>query len=328
MGRRAVATISILAFFALAAAGCGGGGTSTVTVVHRHTVFIPRHKPVRKAVLAHRAYEGPKFEPGKRQPTALPCPERVGGRVKTIEIYSDVETCTRVAPRDRLLFVNHTGSGPEHVEPTPVALTVGGYEAFIGDGESAIFPAPVGSYLGIGLHETESHADAPAPRILVLPEGCAIRDPEPGEGLCYAAGAPPCPASALVIRDSGHAGLGAGSVYIHLEVVNRSRHACSVEGKPRVVALDAHGHPIGPPADRSGPTTTMTGNHARAVALGPGDAAIFELNYGEAANYSPPCGIRESKWVEVTLAPIGLTRRVPFQMQRCPVQGFSVGRLE
>ncbi len=328
MWGKAVAGVAILAFAALATVGCGGGGTSTVTVVHRRTVPVPSHKPVRKLMLSHRALEGPRREPGKQRPTSLPCPERTGGRVKTIEIYSDVETCTRVAPRDRLLFVNATGSGPEHVEPTPIELSVGDYEAFIGDGESALFQASVGSYLGIGLHETDSHADAPAPEILVLPEGCAIEDPEPGKGLCYAAGAPPCPGAKLLVRE-GRAGAGLGTVYIRMQVVNRSRRTCSVEGKPLVEALDARGHRIGPPAARSGLTTTMTGNHQRSIALGPGDAAIFELNYGEAADYGPPpCGIREAKWLEVTLPPAGPPQRVPFEMQRCAVQGFHVGRIE
>lgn len=154
--------------------------------------------PVQSIVLAHRSPEGPRIEPGEHIQSG--CSRERGGRVKAIHIYSGAGHCIRVEPRDRLLFVNSTDIGQDPREGNEVVVTLGGYEARIGPGQSALFPAPAGPYLALGLHRTNTHADAPAPLVMVLPEGCAIpnhglpRGPPlaPGEGLCFVEGAPPC----------------------------------------------------------------------------------------------------------------------------------------
>jgi hypothetical protein len=78
----------------------------------------------------------------------------------------------------------------------------GAYEASIGVGQSALFAAPVGSNLGLGLHEAETGTTAQQPSVLVLPECCAtIHDPE--KGLCFAARAPRCLGPELEVRVGG-----------------------------------------------------------------------------------------------------------------------------
>jgi Protein of unknown function (DUF4232) len=97
----------------------------------------------------------------------------------------------------------------------------------------------------------------------------------------------------------------------------------------RLIAVDGRGRPIGPPARQDPGTTTMSGDHSAAIALGPGGIATFEMTYGEAANYSPDCGPRRSAALRVTVPPGGAPQQVPYRMERCPhTQGFDVGGLE
>src|SRR6202020_1434923 len=87
-------------------------------------------------------------------------------------------------------------------------------------------------------HRAQTSADATAPLVLVLPEGCQVKDTEPGESLCFAAGAPPCHAAGLALHQ-GRGGAGLGTYYGHVLLVNRSARTCSVAGYPRAPA--AHG---------------------------------------------------------------------------------------
>lgn len=319
MGRRVLPAALTVALLALPA-GCGGGSSTVVKTV------TTAPAPAQSLVIAHRAAEGPRLAPGEGTQGAGDCTEAGGGGVKTIRLRSTGESCVRAAPRDRLLFVNETGIGAHHREPNPVELGLGDYKAWAGIGKSALFPT-AGSFLGPGLHPVDTGAGAATVDVLVLPEGCALHDPEPGEGLCFAAGAPPCPGPKLLVR-AGRAGAAAGTIYQRFEVVNRSRATCTVSGFPHIVALDAHGHPIGPPARLDHLLTTMSGNHPRRIALAPGGIAVFEMNYGEAANYSPPCGARKTAALRITIPPSGPPQRVPYEMERCPEQGLNVGRIE
>jgi hypothetical protein len=330
MWRRAAPAIAISAFLALAAVGCGGGAS-----IAQKTVTVGVRAPVQNLVLAHRTPEGPQIEPGEHIQSASGCSQVGGGRVKTIYVWPDAEHCIRVTPDDRLLFVNFTGTGPERREANEVVITLGGYEARVGPGQSAFFPAPAGSYLARGLHRTNTHADAPAPSVMVLPDGCAIPNHglgrgaslQPGEGLCFVEGAPHCPGSKLRVRVA-RAGLAAGTVYQDFEIVNHSGRACTVSGFPDLFAVDAHGRSIGPPAQRDPLLSTMSGDHPRVIVLDPGGIATFEMNYGEAANYSPDCGPRMSAALLVTLPDGESSYRVPYRFERCRRQGFSVGRIE
>lgn len=323
--------MAISALLALAALGCGGGATTV-----QKTVTASAQSPVQGLVLAHRTPEAPRLEPGEHLQSASGCSRERGGRVKTIHVYPDVGHCIRVEPRDRLLFVNSTGIGPERREANEVVITLGSYEARIGPDQSALFPAPAGSYLARGLHRTNTHADAPAPSVMVLPEGCAIPNRglprgaplAPGEGLCFVEGAPRCPGSKLRVR-VGRTGVAAGTVYQRFEVLNRSDRTCTVSGFPRLQAVDARGRPIGPPAEPDPLLTTMSGDHPRVIVLESGGVATFEMNYGEAANYSPSCKPRQSAALRVTIPRASPSQRVRYGFERCARhQGFNVGRIE
>jgi Protein of unknown function (DUF4232) len=330
MWRRAAAVIAAGAILAAAVAGCGGG-TKTV----EKTVTTEIVPPAQNLSLAHQTVEGlPRREPGAHGQSASGCTREVGGRVKTLHVYPDAGNCIRIRPRDRLLFVNSTGSGPDETGAREVVVTLGRYEARIEPGRSAIFAAPASSYLALGWHQVKVRG-APAPSVLVLPEGCALPDTglgrpplPPGEGLCFAEGAPPCDPAKLTVR-TGRAGLAAGSVYQRFEVVNRSGQTCTVSGAPRVIAVDRQGRPIGPAATNEPDLTTMTGDHPKVIVLEPRGIATFQTRFGEAANFSPPCGERRSTTLRVTIPP-GPPTRVPYRMERCPngVQGFGVGRVE
>jgi hypothetical protein len=322
--------VAISALLALVAVGCGGGA-STV----QKTVTAAAQSPVQNLVLAHRIPEAPRLEPGEHLQSASGCSQVGGGRVKTIYVWPDAEHCIRVTPGDRLLFVNFTGFGPDQRDANPVELSLGGYEARIGLGQSALFEAPAGSYLARGLHRTNTHADAPAPSVMVLPEGCAIPNHglgrgaplPPGEGLCFLEGASRCPGSKLRVR-VGRTGAAAGTVYQRFEVVNRFHRTCTVSGFPRLLAVDAHGRSLGPPAQRDPLLSTMSGDHPKVIVLEPGGIATFEMNYGEAVNYSPDCGPRTSAALLVTLPDGESSHRVPYRFERCRRQGFNVGRIE
>ena len=322
--------MAILALLALAAGGCGGGA-STV----QKTVTVSARSPVQELILAHRAREATRLEPGEHVQSASGCSREHGGRVKTIHVYSDVGHCIRVEPRDRLLFINSTGIGPDRREPNEVVISLGSYEARIGPSQSALFTAPAGTYLARGLHRTNTHADAPAPLVMVLPEGCAIPNHglgrgaplPPGEGLCFLEGAPRCPGSKLRVREA-RTGVAAGTVYQALEIVNRFHRTCTVSGFPRLQALDANGRRIGPSAEPDPALTTMTGNHPRVIVLEAGGVATFEMNYGEAANYSPDCRPRESAALLIAVPGARSSLRVPYRFERCPRQDFNVGRIE
>jgi hypothetical protein len=316
--RRTGAIAAVVALLTLGTSGCGGGTTTVV-----RTVRIPGRR-LEKLSLARRDPEGPRVEPGHRPHSEAGCLEPGGGRVKTIYLRSEGETCVRVAPRDRLLFVDGTGSGGG------AEVSVGSYQAYLRIGGSALFPAPVGSYLGLGSHRVVTGADATAPWILVLPEGCQVKDTKPGESLCFAAAAPSCQAARLALH-TGRSGAGLGTNYESFLLVNQSARTCSVAGSPRVSAIDAAGRAIGVPFDTEASTTTMTGNHPQRIALEPGAAATFEMNSGTAANYPPSaCHPRKAATLEVTIPQAGATElSIPWGLEICASgQNVSVGRIE
>jgi hypothetical protein len=322
---------AVVAGLASILVGCGGGAATV-----RETVTVTAEPPVQALTLAHRVPEGPRIESGQHLQSASGCSRERGGRVKTIHLYSDVGHCIRIEPRDRLLFVNWTGIGGDRREANEVVVTLGRYEARIGTGQSALFPAAAGTYLARGLHRVNTHADASAPSVMVLPEGCAIpnhglgRAPlPPGEGLCFIEGAKPCPASKLRVRVA-RTGAAAGTVHQAFELVNRSGRTCIVSGFPRLLAVDARGRPLGAPSQRAPQVTTMSGGHPKVIVLEPGGIATFEATYGEAANYVPSCAPRHSSALLVTLPGARHPQPVEYELERCtrPSQGLNVGRIE
>lgn len=90
-----------------------------------------------------------------------------------------------------------------------------------------------------------------------------------------------CPASGLVIWAGEEPGGGtAGSVYYRVQFTNLSGHTCTVQGYPKVNAVDLKGRRIGAPA-------TQAPGKKKAVKLAPGEAASATLQIVDALNYSP-----------------------------------------
>jgi hypothetical protein len=162
----------------LALCGCGGGSDS---IDARDTAASP---PPPRTVVGHRV--GPaRVEPGGQALPASPCYEFGRNGTTAVHLFSDAPHCTRVAPGERLLFVNDTGIWPQHSAATTVRVRVGDYELRIRPGGSGLIPAPVETYLGRGSHLVRT-AGARGATILLLPRVCAVRPPvAPGEELCF-----------------------------------------------------------------------------------------------------------------------------------------------
>ena len=161
----------------LALCGCGGGSDST-------GAHDTASSPPPRTVVGHRV--GPaRVEPGRQSLPASPCYEFGRNGTTEVHLFSDAPHCTRVAPGERLLFVNDTGIGPQHSGATTVRVRVGDYELRIRPGGSGLIPAPVETYLGRGSHTVRT-AGARGATILLLPRVCAVRPPAaPGEELCF-----------------------------------------------------------------------------------------------------------------------------------------------
>lgn len=135
-------------------------------------------------VIGHRL-GSPRVEPGGQLLPASPCYTFARHGTTEVHLFSDAPHCTRVAPGERLLFVNDTGIGPQHAGATPVRVRVGNYAVRIEPNGRGLIPAPVRTYLGRGSHLVQT-AGARGATILVLPPDCAVRPPAaPGEELCF-----------------------------------------------------------------------------------------------------------------------------------------------
>lgn len=135
-------------------------------------------------IIGHRL--GPaQVEPGEQSLAASPCETLGEDGTTTVHIFPESSHCARVAPGERLLFVNDTGIGPQHEEAAAIRILVGDYELWLGPDEQGLIPVPVESYLGRGLHQVRV-AGAPGATILLLPPVCAMHPPAaPGEELCF-----------------------------------------------------------------------------------------------------------------------------------------------
>lgn len=144
----------------------------------------PPRPPPRRTVVGHRL--GPvRVESGEQLLPASPCGTFGKDGTTTVHIFSDAPHCVRVAPGERLLFVNDTGIGPQHAGAAAIRALVGDYELWIGAHGSGLIRAPVQTYLGRGSHRVRI-AGAPGATVLLLPPVCAMRPPvAPGEELCF-----------------------------------------------------------------------------------------------------------------------------------------------
>jgi hypothetical protein len=149
-----------------------------------HEPSPPRLPGAARTVIGHRLGRA-RIEPGNQSLPASPCGTLGKNGTMTVHIFPESAYCARVAPGERLLFVNDTGIGPAHAEAAAIRIRVGNYELWLGPDEEGLISAPVESYLGRGSHRVRT-AGAPGPTILLLPPVCAIRPPvTPGEELCF-----------------------------------------------------------------------------------------------------------------------------------------------
>src|SRR3954451_8211821 len=89
-----------------------------------------------------------------------------------------------------------------------------------------------------------------------------------------------CSASGLVVWVGEEPGGGAaGSVYYRIELTNLSTATCTINGYPKVNAVDLKGHRIGAFA------THEKGKAAKPVTLAPGQSATAQLRIVDALNY-------------------------------------------
>jgi hypothetical protein len=148
-----------------------------------HETAPPRPR-ARRAAAGHRL--GPaRVEPGTQSLPASPCGTFGKHGTTTVHIFPDAPHCARVAPGERLRFVNDTGIGPQHAGAAAVRVLVGDYELWLGPHEHGLIRAPVETYLGRGSHRVRI-AGAPGATVLLLPPVCAMRRPvAPGEELCF-----------------------------------------------------------------------------------------------------------------------------------------------
>ena len=104
--------------------------------------------------------------------------------------------------------------------------------------------------------------------------------------------AAPCPASQLDVSLSS-GGAAAGSTYLRLVFTNTGSAGCALAGFPGVsLVKHAGGAPIGAPADRTGPSRTVT--------LAPGASARSTLQVVDAQNYpTDRCGQTPANGLQV-----------------------------
>jgi Domain of unknown function (DUF4232) len=132
-----------------------------------------------------------------------------------------------------------------------------------------------------------------------------------------ASAAPRCKTSALDIWFENEIGGGtAGSVYYRFQFTNLSRHACTLIGYPKVLAVNLAGRRIGSRAtdDRS--------ERPRLLRLAPGSSAPALIRIGDAGNF-PRSACRPVTVAGFRVYPPGnaASRLVPFPFRVCSKVG-------
>jgi hypothetical protein len=120
----------------------------------------------------------------------------------------------------------------------------------------------------------------------------------------------------------------------HLAVTNLSGRPCRLSGVPRMVAVDLHGRPVGPPVARSPSMPTVDGGPPIRVArLDAHGSALFTFSVGEVLDYGTHgCDYEYAAGFDVTLPGSSRPQYVPAPVRRClhPPGGrqMAVGLIE
>jgi hypothetical protein len=145
--------------------------------------------------------------------------------------------------------------------------------------------------------------------------------PPPLEQAKPAVGLPGCRPSDLVVWPGIDypGGAAAGTSYAHLEVTNLSRGSCQLSGIPRMVAVDLHGRPVGPPVGRqdSMPTATRR-RRVRVARLWSHGSAVFTYSVAEVLDHGDHgCEYEYAAGFAVTLPGAAHPQFVPAPVRRC-----------
>jgi hypothetical protein len=342
--------VVLIVFLAAAVVGCGSGSDTGATgsTVRRGTPSVPAparrrspgvgwKAPISKVVGFLRVPSGVGRLPGTEGTGAKGCQVEEGRG--EIGIFADVPqpSCVRVSPDEPVSVVNRTGAY-HRSEGHPVTLRIGPYGTRLRP-QQAIRFGPVGRFLGRGYHQVRIGSGRGGVGILVLPSGCAIRRPEPGQSLCFGggqaggrSGASACPSSALAVSPERHSSIGSGgTIYTRFFVTNLSHRPCTLAGIPRVVSLDPEGRnvdvaepvPLLRPGSRGGRPQ---------VRIAPGEAATFLVAHYDGIG-AGRCHFATNPGVRVSI-PGGGARKfvVAVAMGYCPAPGsglgLRVGRIE
>jgi hypothetical protein len=129
---------------------------------------------------------------------------------------------------------------------------------------------------------------------------------------------PACRTSGLDVWLDTQGNGAAGSVFYEIQFTNLSGHTCTLQGYPRVRAVDLSGNGLGSPARREETGTPHN------VKLAAGATAVGTLRITEAGNFSPSdCHPVTAAGLRVT--PPGQTRSrlVPFPFEFCSKPGHQ-----
>jgi hypothetical protein len=340
-----------IVLLATAVVGCGSGSDTVTTrsTLRRGTPSLPAptprsspgvgwKAPISKVVGFLRVAPGVGRLPGTEGTGAKGCQVEEGRG--EIGIFADVPqpNCVRVAPDEPVSVVNRTGAY-HRSQGHPITLRIGPYGTRLRP-QQAIRFSPVGRFLGRGYHQVRIGSGRGGVGILVLPSGCAIRRPEPGQQLCFAvgragqpgrrgpsgrSGATACPSSALAVSPERHSSIGSGGTnYTRFFITDLSHRPCTLAGIPRVVSLDRRGRKVAV----AEPVPLLSPGSRRGrpwVRIGPGEAATFLVAHYDGIG-AGRCHFATTTGLRVSIPGGGARKFVAaVAMGYCPAPGSGIG---
>lgn len=135
------------------------------------------------------------------------------------------------------------------------------------------------------------------------------------------ASTPRCSISGLVVwLDTKGSGT-AGGTYYYLEFTNESGHVCTLEGYPRVSAVNLAGRQIGSPSSTNSaftPSVVVLSNASTSAPIGPGSIATVVLKISDVGVYGPTvCDYMNAAGLRVSLPGQTASKVVPYPFTGC-----------
>jgi Protein of unknown function (DUF4232) len=114
------------------------------------------------------------------------------------------------------------------------------------------------------------------------------------------------------------AGVGLGTNYSRIDVMNLSDRACAISGIPSLIAVDLHGRRLGFPARAGKGMISVGDRHIENARIGPRRSGVFTYATGGYYNYGRGgCEHRYAAGFRVTLPGAHSAQYVPAPDQRC-----------